>query len=339
MFKLNPLAAACLTQYSAQVLSNAGAPEGTKQFNLTPPMETKLRQAIMMADAFLNMVALLPVQQIKGQVVDVGNDGLSTGRAADRFSVEVGQDGNTYELVKTDSGAHINWETMTQWANSGSKDEWLKMMKNAISRRFALDMLRVGFNGTSIAAITDPVANPLGQDVNKGWLTIVKEKKPEQVLESAKLDASGKTAGGYKNLDSLVQDLINTTIAPEHRQDPDLVVLVGSDLVAAEQHRLLESANTPTEHKAAQQLAKTIAGKQAYTPSFFPATQVWVTNTKNLQILTQEGTQWRRQENNQDKLRFENNHIRMEGYAVGNMKKFAAIEAVEVVQPAEEQEG
>ncbi|EOG7713443.1 phage major capsid protein, P2 family [Vibrio parahaemolyticus] len=332
---LNAISTQYLQEFSATMLTSAGASAGQNMFNLTPPMETKLRQAIMQSDAFLGMIAMLPVQQIKGQVVDVGNDGLSTGRGNnERFSVEVGQSGNTYELVKTDSGAHILWETMTQWANSGSKNEWLKMMQNAISRRFALDILRVGFNGTSAAAVTDPVTNPLGQDVNKGWLTIAKDKKASQVLASAQLDPTGATADSYKNLDSLVQDLINTTIAPEHRQDPDLVVLVGSNLVAAEQHRLLEAANTPTEHKAAQQLAKTIAGKQAYTPPFFPADTVWVTNTKNLQVLTQEGTQWRKQKNDEDTLRFKQNHIRMEGYAIGNLNKFAAIEAVTVVEPA-----
>ncbi|UTT84306.1 phage major capsid protein, P2 family [Vibrio pelagius] len=332
---LNALSTTYLLEFCTATLSAANAPQGTQTFNLTPPMEIKLRQAIMQSDAFLGMVSLLPVQQIKGQVVDVGDDGLSTGRSdTGRFSVEVGQSGNTYELTKTDSGAHIMWETMTQWANSGSKNEWLTMMKNAISRRFALDMLRIGFNGTSIADKTDPVANPLGQDVNKGWLKIVKEKAAAQVLASADLDPTGATQDSYKNLDSLVQDLINTTIAPEHRQDPDLVVLVGSDLVAAEQHRLLEAADSPTEHKAAQSLAKTIAGKKAYTPPFFPANQIWVTNTKNLQILTQEGTQWRKQKNDEDELRFKQNHIRMEGYAVGNLKKFAAIEAVTVVDPA-----
>ncbi|MDQ2216387.1 phage major capsid protein, P2 family [Vibrio parahaemolyticus] len=332
---LNAISTQYLQEFSATMLTSAGASAGQNMFNLTPPMETKLRQAIMQSDAFLGMIAMLPVQQIKGQVVDVGNDGLSTGRGNnERFSVEVGQSGNTYELVKTDSGAHILWETMTQWANSGSKNEWLKMMQNAISRRFALDILRVGFNGTSAAAVTDPVANPLGQDVNKGWLTIAKDKKASQVLASAQLDPTGATADSYKNLDSLVQDLINTTIAPEHRQDPDLIVMVGSNLVAAEQHRLLEAANTPTEHKAAQQLAKTIAGKQAYTPPFFPADMVWVTNTKNLQVLTQEGTQWRKQKNDEDTLRFKQNHIRMEGYAIGNLNKFAAIEAVTVVEPA-----
>lgn len=327
---LNAVSTKYLQEFCAATIQAANAPSGAKTFSLTPPMEIKLRQAIMQSHAFLGMISLLPVQQIKGQVIDVGDDGLSTGRTTSgRFSKEIGQDGNTYELTKTDSGAHILWETMTQWANSGSKGEWLTMMKNAISRRFALDMLRIGFNGTSIANPTDPDANPLGQDVNKGWLTIVKEKKAAQVLATATLNPAGGV-DKYKNLDSLVQDLINTTIAPEHREDPDLIVMVGHDLVAAEQHRLLEAADKPTEHKAAQSLAKTIAGRKAYTPPFFKPTAIWVTTAKNLQILTQEGTQQRRQKNDEDNLRFVQNHIRMEGYAVGNMKKFAAIEDVTV---------
>jgi len=331
---LNAISTQCIQEFCDVTVQAAGAAAGSKMFSITPVMETKLRDAMKHSHAFLGMIHSGLVEQIKGQVIDVGLDGLATGRADGRFSVDVDQEGNTYELVKTDSGCHIPWELMTQWINSGSKGQWLNLMKSAIAKRFALDMLRIGFNGTSIATVTDPVNNPLGQDVNKGWLTIVKEKKTAQVLPAAKLDATGKTDGSYKNLDSLVQDLINTTIAEQHRQDDDLVVIIGSNLVAAEQHRLLESAETPTEHKAAQSLAKTIAGKKAYTPPFFPANAIWVTNLKNLQILTQTGTQWRKQENNTDRLRFESNHIRMEGYAVGNYHKFAAIEDVTVVEPA-----
>ncbi|MGL4193200.1 MAG: phage major capsid protein, P2 family [Vibrio sp.] len=334
---LNAISTAYLREFSTAVSTAAQAAEGAKMFNITPPMETKLRQAIMQSDAFLGMITMSLVQQIKGQAIDVGGDGLATGRGDNkRFLAGVNQSGTDYELVKTDSGAKILWEQLTQWANSGSKEEWLKLMKGSISRRFALDILRIGFNGTSVAAVTNPVANPLGEDVNKGWLTIAKEKAPAQVLASAILDPKAATAGSYKNLDSLVQDLINTTIAPEHRNDPDLVVLVGHDLVAAEQHRLLEAANVPTEHKAAQSLAKTIAGRTAHTPPFFKGTQIWVTSAKNLQVLTQEGTQWRRQVNDEDELCYKQNHIRMEGYAIGNLKKFAAIEAVTIAEDVPE---
>lgn len=333
---LNALSSEYLAKYSDSVSKTYGTTDPSKQFAITPVIETKLRQAILESDDFLNMITHNPVDQIAGQVVDVGSGGLLTGRVKDgRFRAKLGFDGNTYQLVETDSCACIAWETMTIWANSGGPGEFIKLMNQASTRNFALDIIRVGFHGTHIAETTNPTTFPLGQDVNKGWLTIVKEKKAEQVLASAKLDATGATADAYKNLDSLVNDLINTTIHEVYRESPDLVVLVGRDLVSAEQHRLLESATVPTEHKAAQSLAKTIAGKKAFTPPFFPAKQVWVTSLKNLQILTQKGTQWRKARNEEDRKQFENSYLRMEGYAVGDFNKFAAIETVDVIEPAQ----
>ncbi|MDH5880404.1 phage major capsid protein, P2 family [Vibrio splendidus] len=333
---LNAVSTQFLDEYCQAVAKAGGVVDASKQFNITPVMETKLRQAIVESDSFLNRISNISVDQIKGQVIDVGDSGLLTGRVKDgRFMGSLDQSGNTYELTETDSGAHINWITMTIWANSGGKGQWMKLMNNAITRNFALDKLRIGFHGTSIAGeSTDPKANPMGEDVNKGWLQLAKEKAPAQVLPAVKLDSTGATEGSYRNLDSLVNDLINTTIHEVHQGDPDLVVLIGRNLVAAEQHRLLESAEVPTEHKAAQSLAKTVAGKTVYTPPFFPPDMIWVTNLSNLQILTQKGTQWRKSRNEEDRKRFETSYLRMEGYAVGNYHKFAAIEEVTVIVPA-----
>ncbi len=321
-------------QAYCQTLQKSAAVEGadvSKQFAISPPIETKLRQAIAHSDSFLRMLSFMSVQQITGQVVDVGTGALLTGRVKDgRFRSKVGIAGNTYTLVETDSCAAITWEMLTQWANAGSSGEFTKLMNNAITRNFALDILRVGFHGVSVAETTDPVANPLGQDVNKGWLQIAKEKMPGQVLASATLDPTGVAADSFKNLDSLANDLKNQVINEVHQESPDLVVLVGRDLVAAEQHRLLEAADKPTEHEAAQSLSDSIAGMKAYTPPYFPAKQIWVTSLKNLQVLDQEGTQWRKACNEEDRKQFENSWLRMEGYAIGDLDKFAAIEAVTV---------
>lgn len=331
---LNVLSTDYMEKYCAAVAKVSGVISARHQFSLTPPIETKLRQAIVHSIAFLGMVSVLPVDQIKGQVVDIGVDSLLTGRVkGGRFRGELGMESNTYELTKTDSCGIIPWELMTQWANAGTSGEFMKMMNSAITRAFALDILRVGFHGISIETPTDPQKNPLGQDINKGWLTIVEEKAAAQVIPSAILDPSGKTKDSYKNLDSMVNDLLKTTIHEVHQQHPDIVVLIGGDLVAAEQHRLLELANSPTEHKAAQSLAKTIAGKVAYTPPFFPADQIWLTTLKNLQVLQQKGTQWRKARNEEDRAQFENSWLRMEGYAIGDFNKFAAIKQVDIVEP------
>ncbi len=329
---LNVLSTEFLKKYCDAVAKASSVDNTRNQFSIAAPIETKLRQAIVHSIAFLGMVSVISVDQIKGQVVDVGVDSLLTGRVVGgRFRSELGMEGNTYELTKTDSCGVIQWELMTQWANAGSSGEFIKMMNSAITRAFALDILRVGFHGVSIANPTDPDANPLGQDINKGWLKIVEEKAPAQVLATAILDSTGEAEDSYKNLDSMVNDLLKTTIHEVHQQHPDIVVLVGSDLVAAEQHRLLELADSPTEHKAAQSLAKTIAGKVAYTPPFFPANQIWLTTVKNLQVLQQKGTQWRKARNEEDRAQFENSWLRMEGYAVGDFDKFAAIKAVTIV--------
>ncbi len=336
---LSSQAAQLIEEYSSSLAASNSITNPEKRFSISPVIETKLRQAILESDAFLKMLTVETVDQISGQVIDVGTGGLLTGRVKDgRYRAKLSHDGNTYQLVETDSCACIAWETMTQWANSGKPGEFIKLMNNAATRNFALDMLRIGWHGTSVAETTNPSDNPHGEDVNKGWLQIVKEKRNEQVLSSAKLDPTGKTAGAYKNLDALVNDLVNTTIHEVFQEDTDLVVLVGRDLVSAEQHRLLSAAETPTEHKAAQSLAKTIDGKKAYIPPFFKRNQIIVTPPKNLQILIQKGTQWRKARNEEDRKQFENSFLRMEGYGVGNFDKFAAIEAVEVISGDTESE-
>ncbi|MEZ9233254.1 phage major capsid protein, P2 family [Vibrio amylolyticus] len=318
-------------------LQKSAAVEGVdveKKFAIAPPVETVLRNAIIQSDSFLKMISNIPVDQIKGQVVDVGTGMLVTGRNANgRHMAKMGNGGHEYELVETDSGAAITWQMLTQWANAGSAKEFNKKMNQQITRMFALDILKIGFNGTSIAATTNPETNPLGQDVNKGWLTFVKERKPAQVLAIAKLDPTGATADSFRNLDALANDLKRQVIHEVHRESPDLVVLVGSDLVSYEQHRLLDQDNTPTEHKAAQSLSKTIAGMKAYTPPFFPADRMMITTPDNLQVLTQKGTQWRKAKNEEDRKQFENSYLRMEGYAVGDLDKYAAIEAVTIIDP------
>ena len=55
-----------------------------------------------------------------------------------------------------------------------------------IIKRQALDRIMIGFNGTSIAKDTDIVANPLLQDVNKGWLQKQREENPSRVLKKVK---------------------------------------------------------------------------------------------------------------------------------------------------------
>lgn len=328
---LSKTALAGALAYSAAMAKAYEVADVTKQFAVTSPMETRLRAAMLESVEFLSMITTMDVEQIKGQVVSVGSTAIASGRNANgRFTAGQTVDGNTYELVETDSCAFVTWATMAAWANSGNTNEFMKLMSQNATRRFALDVLRVGFNGVSVAATTDPAANPLGQDVNKGWHQLVKENAPDQVVTDAiyfNPDATGALKDGeYKTLDAIVTEIKNTLIPEQYRSDPRLVVLVGSDLTAAAQTKLMNQADKPTERVAAQMMDKSIGGLKAYTPPFFPGKRLVVTMLSNLHCYTQRGTRQRKSENVEDRKRWEDKYWRFEGYAVEDYLAYAAVD-------------
>jgi len=323
---LNQTAAGFLQKYSTQVAKSFGVEDASHKFAISDPMETKLRAALLESVEFLRMITTMQVDQIKGQVVKVGNYGIATGRkAGGRFTSEQGVDGHTYELVETDSCSATTWALLSTWANAGNLNEFMKLINQNATLRFALDMLRVGFNGVSAATTSDPVANPNGEDVNKGWHQIVKEKAPDQIMtDTVYFDPDG--AGDYKTLDAIATELKNTLIHPSLRNDPRLVVLVGSDLTATAQTHMMNQADKPSEKVAAQQMDKNIGGMRAYTPPFFPGKRIAITILSNLHIYTQKGTAHRKAKDEEDRKQFENSYWRNEGYAIEEFEAYAAID-------------
>lgn len=328
---LSVLARSSLLAYSTAMAKAYDATDVSKQFAVTGPMETKLRAALLDSVEFLKLITLMDVDQIKGQVVSVGNTGIATGRAASgRFTSDQSVDGNTYELKETDSCASVPWATLAVWANAGNEKQFMQLMSQNATLRFALDILRVGFNGTSAAATTNPTTNPLGQDVNIGWHQLVKTNAPDQVMTDAiyfNPDATGALkASEYKTLDAIVTEIKNTLIPEQFRNDPRLVVLIGSDLTAAAQTKLMNQADKPSERVAAQMMDKSIGGLKAYTPPFFPGKRIVVTLLSNLHCYTQKGTRSRKSENVEDRKRFEDKYWRFEGYGVEEYLAYGAVD-------------
>lgn len=340
MAHLNKQASANLDAYRAQLAKDNGVADPSRQFAITPPIETALRSKLLESHGLLSRIHMADVDQIKGQVVDVGLNQLMTGRKdGSRFGVDTAVDGNEYELTKTDSGCWLGWDTLSSWANSGAEGEFFARVNDNSAKNWALDMLRIGFNGKSRATATDPSTNPNGEDVNIGWHEIVKQRSPEQIMtDPVYLDPTKVGEDDvYGSLDAMAADALQA-LHPSLQSHPDLVVLVGRELVAAEQGRLYDAATTPTEKKEAQRLAKSIAGMEAIIPPFFPGKRLVVTLLSNLHIYTQRGTRKRSAKDNQDRERFENQYWRMEGYAVGLDEAYAGFDesAVSIGKPDEE---
>ncbi|RQM39131.1 phage major capsid protein, P2 family [Erwinia psidii] len=334
--QLTPRAEALIRKYTAGLAQSYGVPDTSKFFGLTDPREIQLRDALLQQSEFLRLVNMMDVDQIQGQVVNTGNPGLFTGRKSDgRFGRKMGVDGNEYRLYETDSGSYLEYALLVVWANAGSEDEFFQRIQAFSNESFALDILRVAFNGIEAAKDTDPEANPLGQDVNIGWHQIVKSRTPEQIItDGVTLDRLGSGAD-FVSLDAAATDLIHTCIFEPYRNDPRLVVLVSADLIAADATSMMNRIDRPTEKVAAQLINREIAGRTAYTPPFMPEGRLIVTTLSNLHIYTQRGTRKRKAEWVDDRKRFENNYLRMEGYAVEHDVLYAAYEKITLPETAE----
>jgi len=321
--QLTPKAEALIRKYAAGLAQANGALDTSRYFSLTPPKETLLRDALLQQSEFLRLVNVMDVDQISGQVIGTGKPGIYTGRKKDgRFSRPMGVDGNDYKLVETDSGSYLPYSLLVIWANSGSEEEFFQRIQAFSNESFALDMLRVAFNGTNAAENTDPEANPNGEDVNIGWHQIVKARSAAQVITG---DITiGGTRADFVGLDAAVTDLVHTSIYEPFRNDPRLVVLVSADLIGADATTMMNMVDRPTEKVAAQLINRQIAGRMAYTPPFMPEGRLIVTTLDNLHIYTQAGTRKRKAEWNDDRKRFENSYLRMEGYAVEHDQLYAA---------------
>ena len=120
---------------------------------------------------------------------------------------------------------------------------------NQVYRRIALDRILVGWHGTSAATETDPSSNENLEDVNKGWLHLLKTNKPEHYLTEGTA-SSGKIKVGknadYNNLDSLVYDVLS--MIPDAQRTGNEVAIIGRQQVARDMAKALSQyGQQPTE--------------------------------------------------------------------------------------------
>lgn len=322
---------------SVAIASTYGVETVREEFNVTPTHAQTLNEKITLSSSFLSRINVIPVSEIKGEKVMLGVNGTVTGRTntttTDREARNVlGLDGQPYELHKTDSDVALKYATIDAWAKFPN---FPQRYSAAVQKQIALDRIMIGWNGVSIAATTDRVANPLLQDVNKGWLQIAREQAPEQVLATG-AKVAGKiqigATGDYANLDALVFD-VSLMIDEEFRDGGDLIAIVGRDLLAHEKGKLYAAqGDTPTEKERIEmaQVIATYGGLPTFTCPHFPSRGVVVTSWDNLSIYFQDSS-WRRHiVENPKRDQVEDFNSRNEGYVIEQLGKFAAIEAANV---------
>jgi P2 family phage major capsid protein len=310
-----------------------GVESVAKQFSVTPTVAQTLQSKIVEEDTFLKKINTFPVDELKGEKVLGAVAGVLGKRtntdANDRVPQEVLALGSQdYELHSTEFDTYIKYATVDAWAKFPNfQDLYASWVRKAI----AMARVRTGWYGTSAAAVTDKVANPNGEDVNKGWFQLMREYDggSHWMLQGATVGQIRIGAGGdYPNLDAAVHDC-RQMLDPIFRERGDLIAFIGSDLLAADKAALYTAQGaTPSEKEriANEKVTKMYGGLPVDTPSGFPSRGLFITTYDNLSWYYQDTSVRRQVIDNPKRNRVEDYTSVNDGYVVENEEMAAGFE-------------
>lgn len=327
------------TKYNKAMVELAklnGVENVSQKFNVTPTVQQKLEDKIQESSEFLKKINIFLVTEQSGSAVGLGISRPIASRtntdATERQATDpTYMDERFYMCRKTDFDTAIKYQKLDQWAKF--KDFYARF-RGAIVKRQALDRIMIGFNGISIAANTDSTANPLLQDVNKGWLQKMREENPSRVMKSGATQNKitvGKT-GDYKNLDALVMNIVDEMIDDVHQGNPDLVVMCNRKTVSDKYFPLVNKDQENTEKLAADLIIsqKRMGGLATYSVPFFPEGIILVTTFDNLSIYVQEGARRRTVIDNPKRDQIENYESSNEDYYIEDLGLACMAENIEI---------
>lgn len=324
--------------YTAQIATLNGVPSATTSFAVDPSIEQTLETRIQERADFLQQINVVGVSQQTAEVIGLGATGPVAGRTdttlADREPRSIhGKNKRSYLCRQTNFDTYITYAELDRWAKF---PDFQARLRNIILDQIARDRLMIGWNGTSAAETTDPVANPLLQDVNIGWLQKIRTDAPERVLTGVKIGA--EDGANYRNLDAAALDAGNELLAEWYKDDTDVVAICGRSLVDDKYLALMNSADAdkPTEKVALKTIFmnRTVGNRPAIMVPYFPAKSVLLTKLSNLSIYWQENTRRRQIEDQPKRNRIVDFNSVNEDYVIEDLEACAFIDGILTWDPA-----
>ena len=327
--------------YMAAIAEINGVPSAAVKFAASPSVQQTLEDRIQHSSEFLGMINNIGVQEQSGEKIGLGIGttiaSTTDTTAADRVPTDpTSLDNFGYTCTQTNFDTAIKYSKLDSWAKF---PDFQVRIRDAILRRQALDIITIGWNGTSRAATSNRATNPLLQDVNKGWLQKARENAAARVM--TQIGATGKIqigddrtlAQGYKNLDALVMDMVDNLLDPWYREDTELVAIMGRDLLADKYFPLINKAQDNVNKIAADVILsqKRVGGLQAVRVPYFPANKIVVTRLDNLSRYYQEGARRRTIVDNAKRDQIENYESSNDAYVIEDYGLFCAAENIEIV--------
>lgn len=325
--------------YTSEVARINGVTSAGAMFAVDPTPAQKLEEKIQLSSDFLGRINVLEVTEQTGQAIGLSVNSTIAGRtnttgAGERSPADpTGLVDNTYACQKTNFDIALPYAKLDAWAKF---DDFAAKWAGACASAIALDRIMIGFNGTSIAATTDRVANPKLQDVNIGWLQKIRTRAPERYMKEVVALSNAVTVGAtgdYKTLDALVQDAVSNFIGEVHQDATDLVVICGRALLDDKNFAIVNQTQDNQNLLAGQVLIgqKQIGGLPAVRVPFFPEDAFLITSFDNLSIYVQEGAKRRAIIDEPKKDRVADYQSSNEDYVIEAYEKVAFVENIQIV--------
>lgn len=342
---MNKLTREMLLAFTSQIALLNGIEDAKSQFTVEPTIQQALFDVVQESSEFLSRINIVPVDELSGEILGLSVGGTIAGRtdtsaAGERETRDPSSlDGRIYTCKKTDFDTHIKYVKLDMWAKF---PDFETRISNLIANAIALDLMRIGFNGTSAAATTDRVANPMLQDVNIGWLQKLRTEPQLCVPAKVRVMTEGAVANkityglaataDYKNIDALVFDMKRTLLPSHARDDGNLVAIVSSDLLDDKYFELVNKTNVASETLATDVLMSTrrLGGLQAYQVPFFPEKTILITKFDNLSIYEQSGKRRRTMVDNPKRDQYEDYQSANQSFVIEDLDYACMAENIEV---------
>lgn len=300
------------------------------RFTVSPSALVTIEEKVQESNDFLNKINIVHVDERKGYTVGA-DDFVGTASTTNTYEYDREPwDGSVHAVgyyadEKTKLVAHnayfceqTNFDVSFSYSRLdtlATKRNFSEILNNQIMVRRGLDRIAIGFNGTHRAVNSSKTENPLLQDVNVGWLQILRERNPNNCLTESLLGSGQIKIGknlpmseGYSSIDNLVSDLFYTLMPLRYREASEMIVLTGRGNITNKYISLLdESKDIPTELAAFNLLneSRKIGGLRAVSVPFFPENALMITSLDNLSIYIQNGSNRKMILDNQKRDRIE----------------------------------
>jgi P2 family phage major capsid protein len=267
---------------------------------------------------------------LDGKVISSRTNVITTDRAPKSLW---SLDDDQYECRDTHFDTFLSYAQIDYWAKF---DDFEVRIGNHLSEAQKADRLKIGFNGVAHVPNTDRALNPLGQDVNVGWLERLRLNAPQQVMDEGAPGAGVVRFGShatahFKTLDAVVISATNAALPSWHINRTDLVALCSRDILDDKYFDGYNKIQPPSEQLANQaiDLQKRVGRYPAKIAPWFPNGTVAVTALSNLSVYEQSGSRRRKVEDNAKRSRFENYESFNEDYVIEDYEAMVMVENIE----------